>query len=272
MIILSLREPEFSNADFLSEQAVLSCAAMGSVRQSNWKGFLPYLGINVLVSAITVVIVISLLGGGERGAAIEATPTVDVIGQVDEQIPTVTPTKVPSPTPVTYTVQAGDTLLQIATEFGLSVDALMAANRLKDPNALSAGQLLILPIDTATENSSQGTGTSQSTPTETSDVAPSVVINAVEGAGDLEIESIRLLNSGGQVSMAGWALDDGEGNRFVFPAFTFYSTGAVDVHTRGGTNTSIDLFWGLSQPIWVSGKQVQLRDSNGGLQSTFQIP
>jgi hypothetical protein len=80
------------------------------------------------------------------------------------------------------------------------------------------------------------------------------------------------LNTGGEVAMAGWTLDDGEGNVYPFPAFTFYTTGAVDVHTRAGTNTSIDLYWGLDEAIWTSGKVITLRDSAGNVQSTFRIP
>jgi len=51
---------------------------------------------------------------------------------------------------VTYTVQAGDTLLAIAEEFGLQADTIMwASGRLEDhPDLLAVGQVLtILPLD-----------------------------------------------------------------------------------------------------------------------------
>ena len=41
-----------------------------------------------------------------------------------------------------YTVQSGDTLTGIAAELGMSVDSLMAANGLTDPNVVYAGQTL----------------------------------------------------------------------------------------------------------------------------------
>lgn len=44
-----------------------------------------------------------------------------------------------------YIVQPGDTLTSIASRFGVTVDALMAANGISDPNLLSAGQELIIP-------------------------------------------------------------------------------------------------------------------------------
>ena len=53
---------------------------------------------------------------------------------------------VPSPTPAgLYVVQQGDTLSGLAEDFGTTVEELMAANGLTDPNALQAGQTLIIP-------------------------------------------------------------------------------------------------------------------------------
>lgn len=45
----------------------------------------------------------------------------------------------------TYTVQPGDTLGQIATRFGVSVEALAAANAIADVNQISVGQVLVIP-------------------------------------------------------------------------------------------------------------------------------
>ena len=44
-----------------------------------------------------------------------------------------------------YIVQAGDTLSSIASRFNISVDDLMTANTITDPNVLSAGQELVIP-------------------------------------------------------------------------------------------------------------------------------
>lgn len=52
----------------------------------------------------------------------------------------------PTPTPAAlYTVQPGDTLGGIAERFDTTVDELIAANGLTDPNALQPGQSLIIP-------------------------------------------------------------------------------------------------------------------------------
>ncbi len=54
-----------------------------------------------------------------------------------------TPTPVPSG-PV-YIVQPGDTLTEIAQRFNVTVDALMTANNISNPNLLSAGQQVVIP-------------------------------------------------------------------------------------------------------------------------------
>ncbi|MGZ9235804.1 MAG: LysM peptidoglycan-binding domain-containing protein, partial [Anaerolineales bacterium] len=54
-------------------------------------------------------------------------------------------TPLPSPTPFTYTVQAGDTISSIALKFGVSMDDLQAANPEISPNAMSIGQAIKIP-------------------------------------------------------------------------------------------------------------------------------
>ncbi|HVU11717.1 MAG TPA: LysM peptidoglycan-binding domain-containing protein [Phototrophicaceae bacterium] len=57
---------------------------------------------------------------------------------------------VPLPNQDTYTVQPGDTLGSIAAQYGVSVNAIMQANHLTNPNLLSLGQKLIIPIRNST--------------------------------------------------------------------------------------------------------------------------
>ena len=69
------------------------------------------------------------------------TPTVE---------PTPTPTPRPratsTPTPVIYTVQPGDVLSAIADRFGVTVEDIVAANNIADPDILSVGQELEIPL------------------------------------------------------------------------------------------------------------------------------
>jgi LysM repeat protein len=50
-----------------------------------------------------------------------------------------------TPTPLTYTVVAGDTLMQIAQKFGVSLDDLMAANPDVSATSLMIGAVLTIP-------------------------------------------------------------------------------------------------------------------------------
>jgi LysM repeat protein len=249
---------------------------MGSVRRSARKEYFIYLGLNVVVSAITILVVLNVWDRTRAKPATTATPTIDVVARVASAVPTITPTVPPSPTPHTYTVKAGDTLYGISVELGIPIEALMAANGITDPNTLDVGQVLIIPsLDS--EIFSQPTPIvrqSTAVPTTSGSEAPSpgVVIFGVEGVGVLEDEYVRLLNRGGEVLMAGWTIDDGEGRVYTFPAFNFYSTGAVHVHTQTGDDTTIDLYWGLDEAVWAPGKVIMLRDASGAVQSTFQIP
>lgn len=54
-------------------------------------------------------------------------------------------TPLASPTPFTYTVKSGDTMGQIAQDFNITLDALMAANPNVDPSSMSIGQTLKIP-------------------------------------------------------------------------------------------------------------------------------
>lgn len=54
-------------------------------------------------------------------------------------------TPLPSPTPFTYTVKAGDSFSSIALEFGVSMDDLQAANLEISANAMSIGQVIRIP-------------------------------------------------------------------------------------------------------------------------------
>jgi LysM repeat protein len=250
---------------------------MGSVRRANQTQFLGYIVLNVIVSALTVTIVLLIWDARQpRRPPATPTPTADLAAVVASAVPTDTPTIEPSPTPATYTVQPGDTLMDIAIEVGVDMQALMAANGLTNPDELSTGQVLIIPVGdaalppaaTATPPSAAGSSTVTPDP---GAQAPHVEIRGVSGAGVLESETVLLLNSGGDAYMAGWLLDDGEGRRYTFPIFTLHN-GAVSLHTRAGTDTVIDLYWGLDEAVWLPGKVISLRDASGAIHSTFTIP
>lgn len=100
-----------------------------------------------------------------------------------------------------------------------------------------------------------------------------VQIESVVGAGTLNAETAVIHYSGdGQLNLAGWQLKDEDGNTFTFPQLTLYKNGSVQVHSSAGTNTVIDLYWGFGEPVWGSGENARLYDSQGNLRAVYRVP
>ncbi|MBN1887601.1 MAG: LysM peptidoglycan-binding domain-containing protein [Thermoflexales bacterium] len=83
------------------------------------------------------------------------------------------PSRTPSPTPVVlvagqcppvYAVQAGDTVLGIATKCGLTVDDIVRANNLANSSSLTIGQQLVLPAGGQVVTTPQPVHTPAATP------------------------------------------------------------------------------------------------------------
>jgi lipoprotein-anchoring transpeptidase ErfK/SrfK len=73
---------------------------------------------------------------------IPVTPTVPTSPSIDE--PIVEPTT-ESNSPLSYTIQEGDTLSRIAQAYGLTVEELIAANDITNPDLLYVGWTLTIP-------------------------------------------------------------------------------------------------------------------------------
>jgi len=67
--------------------------------------------------------------------------------------PAATATPTVSPTPIVHVVQSGDTLLDIAQEYGVGLDRLQTANNIDDPTLLRVGQELMIPVGEEEETS-----------------------------------------------------------------------------------------------------------------------
>jgi LysM repeat protein len=52
----------------------------------------------------------------------------------------------PTSSPISYVVKRGDRLGNIADQFGVTVDAIVALNHLDNPNHIEAGQVLLIPV------------------------------------------------------------------------------------------------------------------------------
>ncbi|HET7145550.1 MAG TPA: lamin tail domain-containing protein [Anaerolineales bacterium] len=100
-----------------------------------------------------------------------------------------------------------------------------------------------------------------------------VKISSVVGAGTLGSEIVVVKFEGeGQLDLASWQLKDEDGNTFKFPQLTLYPNGAVQVHTVTGTDTVIDLYWGIGDAVWSSGENARLFDAQGNLRAVYRVP
>ncbi|HUS87809.1 MAG TPA: LysM domain-containing protein [Desulfosporosinus sp.] len=55
------------------------------------------------------------------------------------------PTPTPAPAPKVYVVKKGDTVYKIAKRFGTTMESIILANNLRNPNLIYPGQILLIP-------------------------------------------------------------------------------------------------------------------------------
>lgn len=100
-----------------------------------------------------------------------------------------------------------------------------------------------------------------------------VKISSVVGAGVLESEIVIVKFEGvDELNLSSWQLKDDNGNTFTFPQLTLYQNGAVQIHTIAGTDSVIDLYWGIGEAVWSSGENASLYDSQGNLRAVYKVP
>ena len=165
----------------------------------------------------------------------------------------------PSPTPVIYVVQPGDSLSGIAFQYDVSIEALVEANGIADTNVIRVGQKLIIPGPTPIP-----TATLPPTVTPTPHIPPELEIIDVIGRGALATETVIIANRGRGFTIEGWTLRDAQGNVYVFPKL-YLGTGAeIRVHTGRGENTPLHLYWNRDTAVWQeAGDTAVVADERG---------
>jgi LysM repeat protein len=87
------------------------------------------------------------------------TPTTTPTPNIPTPAVSDTPTFAPTPTTQMYKVKSGETFISIASHFGITVDALRAANPKVQERFLSIGQALVIPTRAGTPLPAQPTAT-----------------------------------------------------------------------------------------------------------------
>ena len=233
-----------------------------------WKRLISFLLINVLVSALTTLIVLTLWDRSHQ------TETPEPVSNVSSfMIPTETQddrADKPEVSLEPYQVGQGETLGEIALAFDVSLDELLALNGLTDPNSIGAGATIFVPIEVKPENSDQPVDDAESQPAMSTG---QVEIVAVFGAGDLSSERVQIRGLGdGTLFLTGWILQDEDGNEYTFPKITLFGNGAVDIYSTAGVDNVVALYWNSGKAIWDSGETLTLLDQAGVLQASYTVP
>jgi len=250
---------------------------------------LAFILLNVIVSATVVLLILYFWDKrqpvseelAEQAIAIPTAPTSAAGGQIVEAATAAAEEAPAESTEIPlYAVQPGDTLGKISREFDVSVEDIMAANDMDNPNFLQVGQELIIPVG--------GIPTAAPPPTET--VSPilsptpisvelpvegeaNIDIADVTSAGELEEEAVSIVNSGSRpMALLGWRLSDADGLTYTFGQVTLFGEGAaILLHTGSGQESPSDLYWGFSEPVWEIGETVTLVDSEGTVRATYTV-
>ena len=254
----------------------------------SFRQMLPFFLLNIVISAVVVLSILFWWDnrGNSGEIAAEATapalpegvlPTPNIAAPPSGTIP-------PEPAvsgaePVTHVVQAGETLNIISQQYDVSLEDIMAANNMTDPNFIGVGQSLVIPVGGLPEPTIAPTETAVTNPspipTEPAAAGGGVIaVTGVIDPGVLETEAVQLVNSGAQAqSISGWKVRDEDSNVFTFGDVSIFGEGAgVMLHTRAGDDTFSDLHWGLNEPVWRSGEQLTLFDASEQVMATFVVP
>lgn len=127
---------------------------LGETEPSNVPPWLMIAGIGLLILVVCAVLFIALGGGARFGlGGISATATPTRAARTSTPAVTILPVTLPPPSPTLptakYKVKTGDSLLEIAARYKVSVQAIKNANNLKD-DTIRVGDELVIPLPTPT--------------------------------------------------------------------------------------------------------------------------
>lgn len=258
----------------------------------SFRRMLPFILVNILVSAAVLLGILYWWDAREaepeplaQPTAVLPTPPLTAGDAPPADQPAAEPTAeaaAETDGPPVHVVQAGDTLMRIAEQYDVAMEDIMTANGIENPNFLTIGQQLQIPVGGLATPTPPPTATPETAvlPSPNPTLPPAdegtveVQITEVVAPGDLTAEAVQIVNTGSrQVGLLGWQLRDADGFAYTFSRFTLYGDGSgVLLHTEAGIDSATDLFWGLEAPLWESGEVVTLVDAAGAEQATFVVP
>lgn len=250
---------------------------------------LPFLLVNIVVSAV-VVLLILYWWEGRNGDVVQSVGSETAVSTpivfetaANAQQAALAETSAPTATdgPPIHVVKAGDTLGIISGIYSVPVEDIMTANDMSNPNLISVGQQLVIPINgletpepvvVETAVSNQLPTPLATEPLPTGDIV--IEISQVIGVGDLGQEAVQIRNIGSNpTALLDWKIADQNGNFYTFGQITLFGDGAgILVHTESGQNGATEVYWGMSEAVWEPGELVTLLNAQDNIVATFNIP
>lgn len=204
-----------------------------------------------------------------QAPAVAAQATPPTTTETAVETPTATPESAPQAEEI-YIVQPGDTLLVVATRYGIAVDDILRANNLSNPDYVFSGQRLVIPVQGA-GGAPAGTAPAETTGGEP--VVQGVEVAAVSGVGDLANEQVIVANESDLAfSLQGWKVEREGGPAYTFGNVPLFPGGSVRLRSGAGADTTVDLFWNQPSPVWQSGAVVRLLNAQGNVVSSYTVP
>ncbi len=168
---------------------------------------------------------------------------------------------------VVYVVQVGDSLLGIASRYNVSIDAVVEANNLANPDFVFSGQRLVIPVSAdAAATVEAASATRQAT-------SAGPRISAIEAAGTLANEAVLIVNeSNTPVNLRGWQLERAGGPSYTFGDVQLFAGSSIRVYSTSGEDNTIALFWTQPASVWSTGATARLVDVAGREAHTVPVP
>lgn len=167
-----------------------------------------------------------------------------------------------------YVVQAGDSLLAIAGRYGVSMQAIMDANNLTNPDFVFSGQRLIIPRADAAP-----TAAPSPTAAEPAVAGQGLRIASFTSNGALPNEAVQLANDSDLViNLQGWRLEKEGGPAYTFGGLSLFPGSGVVLYTGAGVDTSVALYWNQTTPLWERGSLARLVNPQGQVVSELTAP
>ena len=269
---------------------------------------LPFLLLNILVSAIVVVGILMFWQQRQVGTPIISSTTNEqtvsiptsapfadnsVIAPAPTSAPIVAeenllPTETPRPQgDFFHEVQAGETLGGISLQYDISIEDIVGANEVLDPNQISVGQVIRIPngasaVIEAVENENSAVAEQAQANIDLTQVPTIEVqigesqleIRSIEGVGNPISESFQLVNIGDNVvELGGWRITGDGDVDYVFDDRRLFGGGAgITIFSGSGENSVFDVYLNSVGSVWVSGEVITLYEPDGTVHTTTVVP